>query len=96
MTMKYFEMEMGDIPEMTPEEFLKLPLEERAEFIKRSIDVIKRRSFMLAFAVIKYGKHDESCTDEEVCTCHFTPVQELALNTIEALEGGLATGITVN
>lgn len=96
MTVKYVELKIEDIPEMTSEEFLKLPLKERAEYIKRSIEAIKHRSFALAFGIIKFGKHDESCTDENVCTCHFTPVQELALNTIEALEGDVPEGTTVN
>lgn len=97
MGLKYVELEIEDEPEYTPEQFAALPAEERLTLVKRGFSNMKKSMFLLAFGVLKFGGHDKSCTDPEVCTCSFTTVEDLAYETIKRLENEMAPqDVTVN
>lgn len=93
---KYVEFDMEAAPDITPEEFAKMSGKEQIALIRRVLHNIQGRTFALAVGVVKYGRHDDSCDDPDECTCAFTPMQEIALETIEALGGRVGKDVTVN
>lgn len=96
MTLKYVEFQLEDTPDVTPEEFTKMSAEAQMDLIRRTIRNAQKRTFVLAVAVVKYGRHDDTCDDPDTCTCAFTSLQEIAMDTIDALGESMGNDVTVN
>lgn len=68
---------------MNKEDFESMPIEEQLKWADVSLQKATSASMLLAYAVLKYGKHEETCTDEKVCTCELSPIQHMAADLIE-------------
>ena len=68
---------------MNEKDFETMSIEEQLELAHLSLKRATSVSTMLAYAVLKYGRHEETCTDEKVCNCELSPVQHMAADLIE-------------
>lgn len=78
MQLKYVDVNLEDLPEVSAEEFKKLPKEEQQKMMVASIMNMRKRMFLMAAATVHYGVHLESCTEEDKCTCGFDEMLTLA------------------
>ena len=84
--MKFVEIDLDeDHPEPSLEEFEKMNNSQRRDVVIRSLNMMKKRMFLISAALLRFGKHDPSCTDENVCNCGYSPVESLAMSLMDAL-----------
>lgn len=66
------------------DELDELPDNERMErFFEAAINM-SDITLVLAQALIHYGQHEETCTDEEICNCKLSPLQHMCVKILTA------------
>jgi hypothetical protein len=71
---------------MNEKDFENMPIKEQLKWAEVSLKRATSVSTMLAYAVLKYGKHEETCTDENVCNCELSSIQHMAADLIGHFE----------
>ena len=60
--------------------------EEKAKLMRDTIDNVQKALFAMSFATLKFGKHADECTDEDICNCGLSSLQGLAIELMEYFE----------
>lgn len=68
---------------MTREEFEALPIEERVELAAKTVDKATTLAMTMARALLMYGEHKPTCTDEKVCNCGLSPIQHFCADILD-------------
>jgi len=78
------------------EEFDALPAEEKLELAAKTLDKATSMAMLFCHALLKYGEHEDTCTDEKVCTCGLSPIQNMGAEMIEHFSNVISEDETLN
>lgn len=73
--MKHKQLTEKDLQSMSNEEILAVT--------SQSLERATKLCALMAQALLHYGQHEESCTDEEICSCGLTPAQNAAVDFLQ-------------